>query len=424
MNVFESQPVETAIGLILLFFVIALAASSLVELISQAFKLRAHDLEHALGQMLAGKPITAPAKIEDLSPAERELLRIAEAVVSGPLTKPQMKELAALPAYSGAEAIASALGAFKGTSVYEAASAGARRGLKRGKPSYLASRSFAEGVVEMLGDVRSPGTVMSPDDFANVPSGLQRRISSLAKEAENLGTDANAKAVMIKAGLEHWFDDTMARAEGAYKRWTKWWIFGIAIVIAVAANASVFHVADRLWHDPATRSAVVSAAGRATTADTSTADDVSSVAQVADDLTELQLPVGWDQASKNAWNEGKDFGTWGPWTMIAGWLVTALLVSLGAPFWFGLLTKLVSLRGTGAKPSLAGDDPGSATMLQTSSASTRSVVPMPGGAAAASLDALLAFAGTMPDTAPNEEVPASDIPRRTIAAVFGITPST
>jgi uncharacterized membrane protein HdeD (DUF308 family) len=42
VNIFESQPVETAIGLILLFFVIALAASSLVEIISQVFKLRAN----------------------------------------------------------------------------------------------------------------------------------------------------------------------------------------------------------------------------------------------------------------------------------------------------------------------------------------------------------------------------------------------
>jgi hypothetical protein len=415
VDIFESQPVETAIGLILLFFVIALASSSLVEIISQVFKIRANDLENTLGQMLAGEPVTAPEKVEDLSPGERALLGIPDDRQTGNLTTEQQKRLAKLPSYSSAEAIAGALGAFKGTSVYEAASAGARRGLKRGKPSYLAARSFAEGVVEMLGDVRTPGTVIDPADFELVPSGLRRRISSLAAEAETVGGDAKTKATAIKAGLESWFDDTMARAEGAYRRWTRWWILGIGLVIAVAANASAFHVADRLWHDPATRSAVVSAAGRTTTADTPPAGDVTSVAETTDELTELKLPVGWDQDSKNAWNELKDFsGSWGPWTMIAGWLVTALLVTLGAPFWFGLLTKLVSLRSTGAKPPPAGGDSGSATTLQAEAAAAPIVAPV--------LDADAITVSTRPVPTPplDESAPDPDMPRKTIASVFGV----
>jgi len=35
---------------------------------------------------------------------------------------------------------------------------------------------------------------------------------------------------------------------------------------------------------------------------------------------------------------------------LGGWLMTALAVSLGAPFWFDLLGKLVKVRGSGAKP--------------------------------------------------------------------------
>jgi len=34
---------------------------------------------------------------------------------------------------------------------------------------------------------------------------------------------------------------------------------------------------------------------------------------------------------------------------------------LGAPFWFGVLTKLVSLRSTGERPAKALDDSTSAT---------------------------------------------------------------
>jgi hypothetical protein len=41
-----------------------------------------------------------------------------------------------------------------------------------------------------------------------------------------------------------------------------------------------------------------------------------------------------------------------PWSisMIIGFLITAIAISLGAPFWFNLLVKLASLRNTGEKP--------------------------------------------------------------------------
>ena len=35
---------------------------------------------------------------------------------------------------------------------------------------------------------------------------------------------------------------------------------------------------------------------------------------------------------------------------ILGYLVTALAISLGAPFWFDLLRKIVNVRASGAKP--------------------------------------------------------------------------
>jgi hypothetical protein len=37
------------------------------------------------------------------------------------------------------------------------------------------------------------------------------------------------------------------------------------------------------------------------------------------------------------------------WIMILGFVITALALSLGAPFWFDMLSKLVQLRGTGPK---------------------------------------------------------------------------
>lgn len=44
-----------------------------------------------------------------------------------------------------------------------------------------------------------------------------------------------------------------------------------------------------------------------------------------------------------------DLGNWG--LVIAGWVLTALGATIGAPFWFDLLGKLVKLRSSGVKPT-------------------------------------------------------------------------
>ena len=38
------------------------------------------------------------------------------------------------------------------------------------------------------------------------------------------------------------------------------------------------------------------------------------------------------------------------WCQIVGWLITGLALSLGAPFWFDLLNKLVNVRHSMHKP--------------------------------------------------------------------------
>jgi hypothetical protein len=66
---------------------------------------------------------------------------------------------------------------------------------------------------------------------------------------------------------------------------------------------------------------------------------------------------------------------WEPWkwglsrtATFAGWLLTALLIMLGGPFWYDLLTRLVPLRSSGTRPPVAADDPASATRAGLASA--------------------------------------------------------
>ena len=303
---FGSQVLEAAIGLFLTFFIVALGASSIVEIISRLFGKRAKDLESAIGGMLAGT--TA-----DATDVEK------------------------------------ALASFRGTSIYDAAQAAAGRSLFRRKwkrPSYISAKAFADAITEMT-DL----------DMSSLPAGVAKRVQAIVREAS---TDLRS----VKAGLEGWFDENMSRVEGAYKRWVTMLLFVIGSMIAITANASTFHVADRLWHDPVTRQVVADSANKVV-ADGSGATELQSVADTTDQLVELGVPVGWDEPSRAVW---RPHPVWQIWTwswaqlgFVAGWLLTGILVTLGAPFWFDLLTKVVSLRNNGPKPPTAQQDPTSAT---------------------------------------------------------------
>jgi hypothetical protein len=72
------------------------------------------------------------------------------------------------------------------------------------------------------------------------------------------------------------------------------------------------------------------------------------------ELRSLALPLGWrDTADPEDRREpapyvdglGAVVGS-----HLLGWLLTAMAVSLGAPFWFDLLNKLVSVRVSGNPP--------------------------------------------------------------------------
>jgi hypothetical protein len=82
-----------------------------------------------------------------------------------------------------------------------------------------------------------------------------------------------------------------------------------------------------------------------------------------DEINKLGLPIGWTR-NVNVPPDPPDprqfYGlSWQAWAMrVLGWLITALALSLGAPFWFDLLNKFIVIRGT-VKPKEKSSEEGS-----------------------------------------------------------------
>jgi hypothetical protein len=315
--VFGSQALETAIGMSLLFLVLASLASAIAEGYSRLLGKRAKDLEATVCRMLDGP---------GASPGGRPPLFTA----------------------------------FRGTSVYLAAQLASRRShgaLRQGerslaqvRPTYLSAKAFADAVTEVLRT--QPGRLVAG-------SPLSKRVAELTSEGHN-------DLLHVKAGLESWFDETMLQLSNAYKRWVTIVLFVIGLGLAAAGNISTFDVAQNLWRQPATRQAVVDAANTIA-ARRAGEQSPSQVATSVQDVEALGLPVGWSSHPTSLW----------PWlARLLGWLVTGLLVMLGAPFWFDSLSRLVSLRTTGAKPPRAADDPTSASARRAEGADVDATFPV------------------------------------------------
>jgi hypothetical protein len=78
-------------------------------------------------------------------------------------------------------------------------------------------------------------------------------------------------------------------------------------------------------------------------------------------LSPISLPIGrsldniqqQEEESKH-WNfQGLSFS---PLKRILGWIVSGLAISMGAPFWFELLGKMMNVRNTGPKPKSSTED--------------------------------------------------------------------
>jgi hypothetical protein len=195
------------------------------------------------------------------------------------------------------------------------------------------------------------------------------------------GGDLNS----VKAGLESWFDDTMDRLSGAFKRWSQWWLVIIGIGVALLLNLSAVRIVTSLWTDAPVRAAVADAASEYIHQNPpSTPDEGLNKIQTAiNDLDSLKLPVGW--------GDDWDHPAGALWTVL-GTGITGLAVMMGAPFWFDLLTKLVSARKARGEPQRASDDSASATRI----VATTDRAPLVGPMGVDREDALATFLNSLP----------------------------
>jgi len=149
--------------------------------------------------------------------------------------------------------------------------------------------------------------------------------------------------VAFQKNVEAWFNDAMSHVSGWYKRWTQMVIGALALVVVCGANADTIQIVQRLSRDGPLRAALVAAADNA--ARSAPDQDDARAKAVLEQADNLMLPLGWNRASAAAARTPL-----GLLAKVAGLIASVLAVSLGAPFWFDTLNKVINVRGAGIPP--------------------------------------------------------------------------
>ncbi len=156
----------------------------------------------------------------------------------------------------------------------------------------------------------------------------------------------------LQENIEEWFNQSMDRVSGWYKRWSQKVLLAIAIVLVVGSNADTIVLAKRLARDGALRASVVAVAEKAVqTSSGSPTENLQARQAVLKDAESLSLPLGWIPSEDDPFKTDQvPFDVVGWILKFLGLLITVFAVSLGAPFWFDTLSKFVNLRGAGTPP--------------------------------------------------------------------------
>jgi hypothetical protein len=322
---FGSPILDVAIGLVFVYLLLSLIATALRETMEAWMKSRAGQLELGIRTLL-----------QDLSGDG-----LARAVYEHPLI---------YGLYSGK---------------YEPPAGGGRR-VRRGSslPSYIPSASFAAALVDIVAHTaataeRVPaGTQAPPVTLDGLRCAAQRLQNEPVRRALLSAIDLSEGNLRIAQGnIEAWYDSSMDRVSGWYKRETQKILLAIGLGVAVVANVNSLAVASHLYRDQPARAALVNHARNADTA------LGRSMKAVRAELGQLDLPIGWTNTELSLPRASlagiRAYPWWGNVVQpLLGWIMTGLAISLGAPFWFDLLNKFMVIRST-VKPREKSPEEGS-----------------------------------------------------------------
>lgn len=282
------------------------------------------------------------------------------------------------------------------------------------RPSYLLDKNFSTVLTEVIKNL-DENNKSKTATFSMVRNSLETYKDRIDTEVYDIlnhhFNEAAGDLDAFKYRLEKWYNDSMDRVTGWYKRNTSFILFGIGLVLAFSLNIdtieiSTFLSSNKVVAEKLADMGVAAAGNSANRGDSGVTKEIYLEIKKSKDSVNTLLGLGWgdrgrkdtafirelkeDSAGliKRGLNAGVQFFWKGVWLFpkeavhhgmekatdsipdavlrqhsnyitwkyiwhkttgkkFFGFFITAMAITMGAPFWFDLLGKLVSLRNAG-----------------------------------------------------------------------------
>jgi len=198
-------------------------------------------------------------------------------------------------------------------------------------PSYVDSKGFASALIDAIQNRQQPSGFI-PDVTQAIGEIKSPQLKAIIG---GLNERAGQNIDQLHDKIANWFDASMDRLSGDYKRKSQWMSLLIAAFLVVFLDVDALSIARHVYVDPALVQHVATKTGESP-------DMVFSEWSTT-------FPFGWDGFLK-AWS-----GNGLPLTVLTtlpGWILTIAATLFGAPFWFDTLQRFVQIRGTGPETNV------------------------------------------------------------------------
>lgn len=329
---FNSQVLEIGIGLAFVFLVASLLATTVREMIEGLLKTRAIHLERGIRQLLDDPTGTLATKSLFDHP---QLYGLFDGVYDPTKLVPFLRWN---PLSSRGRETQVQQNGFVITE-------GAKRlPLLSRFPAYIPSRNFAIALLDLVGagggDQRASDSQLMETLRANAMTLRPGKVRDAILVALAEGGNDFDRA---RKSLEAWFDAGMDRVSGWYKRESQIVLILIGLVTAIGFNIDAVRIAGTLASNNSVRQQILLRAEDQRQALDPRQAAKPDPADIKAAKASLGTLIGWKNHPR--W-ELTGAGAGRLALIVAGWLLTSIAISLGAPFWFDVLNKFMVIRAT------------------------------------------------------------------------------
>jgi len=208
---------------------------------------------------------------------------------------------------------------------------------------------------------------------------VNQTLNALLLNIEEYVSTGETNLAKARKNVETWFNDSMDRVSGVYKRYAQMMALIIGFLVALLLNVDSVNLTIYLWREPSVRQALAeNASNFELTQEQLESNPEQAMQDFRKQFVGLNLPIGWvidesegtafydkdcqlfpsiDQtfgipifASNKCITPSQSNNQSNLVLKLIGIFITALAARQGAPFWFDVLKRFVNLRSTGANP--------------------------------------------------------------------------